>query len=99
MSSRKRRRVPKKLGFWTKLAVYTCFLLIPTLFGGACGALHYLMPARRSFGESMRVEKTEHDTATETVKRCLTGAGTGAILGIGGSVLFAWASRPKKKKW
>jgi len=99
MSSRKRRRVPKTMRLRTRLIAYACFLVIPTTFGGACGVVQYLMPARQRFGEPVRLARSANDDQTATLRRCLTGAGAGAILGVGGAVVFGWATRPKKPKW
>ena len=77
MSSRKRRRSPRKMSLRAKVVVYACLLVVPTVLGGACGALQHLVPARRTFGQSQQTDEPSDDITAAVVQRCLTGAATG----------------------
>lgn len=97
MSSRKRRRSPKKRSLRFKLVVYACLLMAPTVIGGACGAAQHVLPTRSRFGDRQQVEQTPPAT-TRTVKQgCLTGAATGGIVGVAACIAYGWARRQKKR--
>jgi ABC-type Fe3+ transport system permease subunit len=100
MSKKKRWRPPRKKGaLRNKILMFACLLLVPTILGGACGTVQYLIPRTRTFGVDQPADENRTATAPTLQRQSLTGAVTGGVLGIVACGVAAWATRPKKKKW
>ena len=99
MSSRKRRRSPlQKHRLRNKLLLYGCLLLVPMILGGACGVVPYLVPERRTFGDSEEAERAARDEQPALGQHCLIGAAVGGVVGAGACGVVTWASRQKKRR-
>jgi hypothetical protein len=97
MSSRKRKKGPRKLSLRVKLLACAALFLGPTLLGGACGVASYATPKRNTFGGENRAGDTQPADRAAITRGITTGAVIGVVVGVAACGLFLWGSREKKR--